>query len=241
MRGGRYDQREKNRGHQLTPAGFCAFIAGLALAGPVNAGAGAQVIDDAGVETPGSCHLESWVTHYDAERGLLNLSPACTRKAWPSFEIGGTVQHIRDGVDDTTIGPVLKFNIRSPERGISVAVSAAGNWSVNSGRLETASLIVPVTIPVTDEVQVNLNGGWTFGRTYEHRTAAFYGVQVMAQVTHDVSLMAESFRRDHGRSGSQVGLRWTPHGGNVDFDLLVGRRIDSVSPEAVTLGLTVRH
>ncbi|ESQ92439.1 hypothetical protein [Asticcacaulis benevestitus] len=224
-------------------AGLCAItlMVSLLVPAPVYAGGGAHVIDDASVETPGVCHLENWVTQFDQDRGLVNLSPACTRKVWPNLEIGASLQHSWDSGEDTTIGPALKYNLRPVERGLGVAVSMGGNWSIRSGQLETASLIVPVTIPIGDKVQVNLNGGWTYGSALEHQTAAFFGVQVLAQVTRDVSLMAEAFRRDHGRAGHQIGLRWNPRGGNVDIDILVGRRIDGVNPDAVTVGLTLRH
>jgi hypothetical protein len=65
-------------------------------ASPAKAAGGAHVIDDATVETPGTCHLESWVTLYNGDRGLLNPSPACTRKAWPNLEIGASIQHTWD-------------------------------------------------------------------------------------------------------------------------------------------------
>ena len=219
----------------------CTLMTGLIIAAPAYAGGGAHIVDDASVETPGICHLESWVTHYDQDMGMVNLSPACTRKAWPDLEIGASLQQSWAGVEDTTIGPALKYNLRPVETRLGAGVSVGGNWSVRSGQLETASLIVPLTIPLSDTVQINLNSGWTYGRALEHQTAAFYGVQLMAQVTRTVSLMAEAFRRDHGRPGHQAGLRWTPNGGNLDLDILFGRRIDGVSPYAVTVGLTLRH
>lgn len=56
----------------------------------------------------------------------------------------------------------------------------------------------------------------------------------------DVSLMAEVFGRDGDPMGSQVGVRWTPGAGDVDVDLLYGRRLDGSTPRTVTLGVTFR-
>jgi hypothetical protein len=70
---------------------------------PPRAG-GAHLIDDPGVETPGTCHLETWITGYGGGRGLVNLSPGCTREALPRLELGGAVQVLRDHPDDAIAG-----------------------------------------------------------------------------------------------------------------------------------------
>jgi hypothetical protein len=195
-----------------------------------------HVIDDSVVETPGVCHLESWATRFGPRQGLVNLSPACTREAWPNLEIGGAVQHAwGKGQDDTTIGPALKYTLRSEETGVGIG---AGAWG---GRLETASLIVPVTLRLYDRVRFNLNAGWSHARASARRDAAFYGVQAEVGVARDLTVMVEAFRRDGGKAGGQLGLRWNPGGGRVDFDLIAGRRIDGATPRAITLGLTLRR
>lgn len=215
-----------------------ALLTGISSA---HAGGGAHVIDDATVETPGTCHLESWMTRYDADRGLVNLSPACTREAWPDLEIGAALQHAWDGRSDTSTGPALKLNLRPVERGWGVALATAATWSLDSGGFETASVIVPVTIPVNEQLRVNLNAGWLYSHASSDRHAAFFGGQVEARVTRDLSAMAEVFARDRGPGGGQVGLRWNPHGGDLDVDLLAGHYVDGASPRAITLGLTLRH
>jgi len=200
-----------------------------------------HVVDDAAVETPGTCHLESWMTLHDSNRGLLNLSPACTRKAWPRLEIGGAFQRSWDnGTDLTTFGPALKLNLRPAEKGFGVGLIASGAVELRLGKLESASLIVPVTIPVGKAVRFNLNGGWTYARASSQQHAAFYGAQAEVQVAGDFSLMGEVFGRGHGPMGSQAGLRWNPGGGRLDVDLVVGRRIDGVNPRSVSLGITLR-
>lgn len=226
--------------NRLFPSAIALALASFAFS-PAFASGGEHVVDDATVETPGTCHLESWVTIHNRERGLLNLSPACTRRTWPRLEIGGAFQHSWDGSTLNTFGPALKLNLRPVETGVGIALITSGALNLSSGKLETASLIVPVTIPVAERVRFNLNGGWTYARASARQHAAFYGAQVEMQVGRDFSLMGEVFGRDHGPAGTQAGLRWTPRNGRLDVDLVVGRRVDGISPRSVTLGLTLRR
>lgn len=220
-----------------------AFAASITLfAGVARASGNEHIIDDAAVETPGVCHLESWVTRFGPRHGLVNLSPACTRKIWPNLEIGGGVQHAwAAGQSDTTVGPALKYVLRSEDTGLGLGVVGGGAWSLKGGQLETASLIAPVTFHLNDRVRINLNAGWNYGRASAKRNAAFYGAQAEMGVARDVTLMVEAFHRDGGKTGSQVGVRWNPGGGRFDLDLIAGRRIDGAAPRAITLGLTVRR
>lgn len=220
-----------------------AFAASVTLcAGVAQASGNEHIIDDAAVETPGVCHLEGWVTRFGPRNGLVNLSPACTRKIWPNLEIGGAVQHAwADRASDTTVGPALKYVLRSEDTGLGVGVIGAGAWSLKSGRLETASLIAPVTFHVNDRLRINLNAGWSHVRADTKRDAAFYGAQAEVGVAGDVTLMVETFRRDGGKTGGQLAVRWNPGGGRFDLDLVAGRRVDGETPRAVTLGVTVRR
>lgn len=213
----------------------------MLAAGEARAGGGAHVVDDATVETPGVCHLESWVTRYGEGRGLVNSSPACTRKAWPNLEIGAGFQHAWDGVTYTTFGPALKLNLRSVERGWGIGVATAGAWSLDHAHLETASVVVPVTVPAGKRLRLNFNAGWLYSLHGPDRNAAFAGAQAEIQLGRDLGAMGEVFGRDHGPVGGQVGLRWNPRGGDVDLDLLAGRYIDGASRNAITFGLTIRH
>ena len=226
-----------------------AFAWGAALAAPLLllassawASGNSHVIDDSEIETPGVCHLEAWSTRFAPRHGLLNLSPACTRKAWPNLELGGTFQHGWDsGVDQATLGPAFKLTLRPEKSGLGLAITGASAWNLSSGQWETASLIAPVTLKVNDKLRFNLNLGWSHSRAGAHLDAAFYGAQTEVDVARDLTVMVEAFQRDGDKAGGQAGLRWNPGGGRFDFDLVAGRRIDGATPRAVTLGLTVRR
>lgn len=213
----------------------------LGLAEGAWAAGGAHVIDDAAVEAAGVCHLEAWITRLGPGRGVASASPACTPHAWPQVELGVGLAHLEDEEDATTVGPAIKLNLRPVEHGLGVSLAAAGAWNVRSGRLETAGVTAPLTLQAGERLRFNLNGGWLYARGGDHQHMAFAGAQVEVQVFSTVTVMAEAFGRDRGLPGAQVGLRWTRRQGDLDLDLLVGRRVDGVAHTAVTVGLTVRR
>lgn len=208
----------------------------LMLAAPARADGGAHVVDSANVETPGVCHLETWVTRFSPERGLLNLAPACTRQEMSNLEIGASLQHAWDRSDVTRAGPALKWNLRPTETGLGMGVIANAGLNLRTGQTESAALIVPVSIPLGDRLLLNLNGGWTYTAAQTERNQ-ICGAQLQAVVAHDLSVMAEVFGTVRARPGFQAGLR----GGEIDLDLLAGRRVDGSDAHAVTLGVTVRR
>lgn len=220
-----------------------ALAAATALqAGPAGAAGGAHVVDDASVEAPDTCHLETWITRSGPGRGLVNASPGCTLKMARRLELDGTVQYLADHPADAMIGPAAKLTLRPAATGLGVAVEASAQWSVRSGRPGGAGVIVPVTWEPDPALRLNLNAGWSYvGGGAPHPRAALLGAQVEYQVNSGVALMAEVFGRSVGRPGEQVGVRWTPGTGEYDLDLLYGRRVDGVSRNAVTLGLTYRR
>lgn len=213
----------------------------LAVAGPAAAAGGAHIIDDAGVETPGTCHLETWVTGYGAGRGLVNLSPGCTREAMPRLELGAAVQYLRDHPDDAVAGPAFKLNLVSNDRAVGLALTGAAAWSLRRDRLASAAVVAPLSWTVNYQTQVNFNAGWTYTRGLRRPNDAFYGAQLNYALGGHLSLMAEAIGHYHLRPAAQAGLRWNPGGGPVDYDLLAGHYVDGASKTAITLGVTVRR
>jgi hypothetical protein len=221
-----------------------ALAAGLALiaaagASPAFAAGGARVIDDAAVETPGVCHIETWFTGSTGSNRLFQFAPACTTRALPRLELGGSITHSwAPGTDDTLIAAAAKLNLRDETtRGWGVAISSGVAYSADRGEIDSANINVPVTIPV-GQVRFNLNASWLWSRADGH--SAFIGAQADWTVRSDLDVMVEVFARDTGRAGGQIGLRWTPGGGNVDFDLIAGRYIDGVTPTSLTAGVIAR-
>lgn len=213
----------------------------LLAARPARAGGGSDVVDDAAVEAPGTCYVETWVTRYRADAKLANVGPACAPAFLPGVEIGATFQHLLGGRDQTTAGPVAKWRLRPAGRGWNTAIDLGVDWDPGSGKLEDATVLMPVTLVVTRRIAVSANAGYSYVRTARDRHALFWGGQVEAQLTPDLGLMAEGFGRTGDKAGLQTRLRWTPRNGSLDLDLAVGHYVDGVSPSAITLGLTLRR
>lgn len=219
-------------------AGF--GLASVFMAQEGHASGGAHVVDDAEVETPGLCHAESWLTGFGDGRRLVNLSPACTLLALPSVEFGAAIQHGWErNRRQTLIGPAVKLALRSPSRGVGLGAVFSAAVDARTGKAETASVLVPVTIDLTPRVRTNFNLSYQWARSGD-RHGLVAGAQVEARVRGNLSVMAEGFVRDGGKPGFQVGMRWTPRAW-IDVDLLGGRRVDGSGARAVTLGVTLRR
>lgn len=218
-----------------------ALLAALPMPAPAFAAGGAHFIDDAAVETPGTCHLESWVSSSLGGVGLVNSAPACTRSQWPNLELGGFVAHAwAPGADDSLIGLSPKLMLRSEDRGVGVGVATSVGYGIQRGRLETASVAVPVTIPAGEWLRLNFNIGWLWTRIDAQHTG-YIGGQAEIALRTKLNLMVETFARDKGKVGGQLGLRWTLPGGDVDLDLIGGRYVDGVTQASITFGLTIRQ
>jgi hypothetical protein len=207
---------------------------------PAQAAGGGHIIDDAFVVTPGQCQADAWATRLGDGNGLVALSPACTLSALPDLEIGINVQQLwHRGPDETLVGPALKLAGLAFSDHAHLAISAGANWSTLTDRVETASVIVPLSLDLSDHLRLNLNAGWLWTRTGDAH-ALFYGAQMEWTVSSQVSLMAEAFDRSNSDPGIQCGVRWTPLAW-IDIDLLAGYRIDGISGADLTLGITTRY
>lgn len=226
----------------MRAATWVMTMAGALLApGAAGAAGGAHVVDDASVEAADVCHVEAWVTRSGPGRGVANLSPGCTPKSLRRLELGGALDYLVDRPDDVMLGPSAKLNLRNAATGLGIAVAASAAFSPRSGRIGAAGVIVPVTWQANSDLRLNLNAGWSYVDGAPRPDAGFLGVQAEYQVNSGLSIMAEAFGRTSGRPGQQVGVRWSPGTGEYDLDLLFGRRVDGVSRNAVTLGVTYRR
>ena len=218
----------------------------LAALHEVQAAGGAHIVDDSEVVEPGTCQLETWITAFDpGGGGFANAVPACTLAALPRLEIGLQFQHFWfNGTTDTDqlLGPALKLNFVPEEAGVGVGLAFNGGVNLRTGDLETATLIVPVTIPLDDRVRFNFNAGWSYIRIAEFQNAFFWGAQAEAKIGwQDVSVMVETFGRAPGAMGAQMGLRWRPNDAAIEFDLLAGSFFDEVNAKFFTVGVTFRY
>jgi hypothetical protein len=215
----------------------------LLVSGPVRAAGGAHIVDDAAINDPGHCHIDLWYAHLRDDFGTgsaMVAVPGCTPRALPDVEIDGSLQHYRSPAGLATaiaIGP--KLQLRNESTGLGIAVSASTSVGLDAGRFETASIVMPVTVPVNDWLRVNINMGWQWARATD-LDAPFGGAQAEIKVAPQLMWMVEGFGHTTGHAGWQTGLRWTPGKGNIDFDMLGGSFTDGASATALTFGMTVQ-
>jgi hypothetical protein len=207
---------------------------------PAHAAGTGHIVDDAAVAAPGSCYVDAWYNRFGSDSGSVQITPGCTPAALPNVELGGYLVTGWHGGDSVTgIGLSPKFKLRDESSGLGIALSPSVAIGLDSGTIDFASLIVPVTIPASTTIRLNLNAGLQWFHASD-TYAGFFGGQIEYTVVPNLMLMAEGFTRTIGKAGLQAGARWTPGGGSVDIELLGGRYIDGISPSAVTLGMTVR-
>jgi hypothetical protein len=211
------------------------------------AAGGAQIVDDSEVVDPGTCQLETWVTGYDTVGGggYANATNTCTLSSLPRLEFGLQFQHLwyADILgSDQLLGPSLKVNLIPQDTGVGLGLAFNGGVNMATGLFELGTLIVPVSIPLNDKARINLNAGWSFIRVGQFQNALFYGAQIESKIGwEEVSLMLEVFGREPGFTGAQMGLRWRPNDGPIEFDLLAGSFFDTVNAKFFTVGITFRY
>jgi len=140
-----------------------------------SAAGGAHIVDDSEVETPGVCHLETWVTRFVPGDGYLNLAPACTTEQIPFLEIGASFQHYWDQVINAELfGPAMKVKFQSGTTGLGAGLALNAGVDMRTGNLGMAQLLMLVTLPIDEKVKVNLNAGWSYLKA-DQPNALFWG------------------------------------------------------------------
>ncbi len=206
---------------------------------------GARIVDDSEVIDPGTCQLETWVTGFNVGGGYANATNTCTLSSLPKLEFGLQFQHYWYGEaigSDQLLGPMLKYNLIPEDKGVGLALEFFSGVNLRTNELELATLILPVSIPLSDKSRINLNAGWSYFRIGNFPNALFYGAQIETKIGwEEVAMMLEVFGRQPGFTGTQIGLRWRPNDGPIEFDLLAGSYFDAVNSKFFTVGITFRY
>jgi len=209
----------------------------LLVGPPAHAAGGAHVVDDAAVETPGGCNATAWVQHLAPANQDMAFALACTSLRLPQVEFGAGFGWTSGG-EGGRFDPTLKIALHETSGGVAFAVAGTFALGLDSGRIDSARLIVPVTVPLDAGVQLNLNAGLV--HVDGASLAAHFGAQLVAEIRPVLSLMGEAFVDTGGKPGAQAGLRLTPGKGQADFDLYVGHRIDGETDFSVGAGIVLR-
>lgn len=219
-----------------------ACCIGMAFVSTAQAAGGAHLVDDAGVEAPGVCHLETWVSHQRHTTGsVATLAPACTLTALPRIEFGASVEQAWGNESTTGFGPAVKVNLVPLETGLGIGIAGALTHNPRAGRTDAARIVLPVSLALHDGVLAHFNAGWLYERTGVRQHQHFAGTQMEVAIGNSLTLMGEVLKRQSGRTGAQLGLRWSAGRKDLDLDLLMGRRIDGQAGRTMTLGISLRR
>ena len=224
--------------------------AGIAIAASeARAAGGAFLVDDAAVDDPFACKVESSVSLGSNQTFLGVTTPACVLPFFKPTEIGVNIIRTRapEGVWGTAVLPKAKMNILPVETGkFGLAIAMGSAFNVLTGEYTGSFVNVPVTYTFSDAFKVNLNAGWIYERPNDQHFAS-YGAGFEWVALKHITLIGEVFGvvTQHPEARTvvdprfQAGIRITPID-TVDFDVIYGRNIGGENANWITVGLNVR-
>ena len=229
---------------------LAATFAGLMLmSAAAHAAGGAFLVDDAAVDDPFSCKIESSASMASNQAFLGVTTPACVLPLFKPTEVGVNIIRTRqpDGDWGTGVLPKFKMNILPVETGkFGLAISAGSLFNVLTGEYAASFVNVPVTYTFSESFKVNLNAGWIYERPNDQHFVSYGAGFEWIPLKH-LTLIGEVFgvvtQNPEARTvvdpRFQLGLRITPID-TMDFDVIYGRNIGGENANWITVGLNVR-
>jgi hypothetical protein len=239
-------------------AGVVALLAALLLPIEARAAGGAYAVDDAEVDKPGSCKVESWASFAaNSARDFAGVvAPACVVSLGRPVELGAQFQRSRsDGEWGTALALHAKVNILPVETGkIGLGLSVAAPFDLITRQSTGFSVNVPLTYQFSEQFKVNVNAGWLYERA-DQLNWLTWGAGFEWQFVNKWTLIGEAF----GQLGRlppvplgdppppesirqprlQAGVRFTPVE-MLDLDLIFGRNITGENANWLTFGVNFR-
>jgi hypothetical protein len=241
--------RRRGRQFAVAAAALCAGV--LLFSSHANAAGGAYAVEDAEVEKPGECKVETWLSAAANRDRIGVVSAGCVFDLGRPVELNPQIQRARSGgIWGTDFTFQAKTNILPVETGkLGLALQGGPSFDLVSGDIAGGFIIVPATYQFSEQFKINLNAGWlyerephwhwlTWGAGFEWKFAekspfTLIG-EVFGQVGHHDPLQP---RLDDPRA--QVGLRYTPVE-SIDFDVIYGRNITGEDSNWITVGINWR-
>src|SRR6478735_6858376 len=197
---------------------------------------GAYAVDAADISEVGSCKIESWLSAATNTDFSAVANPSCAVNIFRPVELSlQTVRSRSDGDWSTTIAPKAKWNFVPTGIGkFGMSFYAAGSFDATTGENLSAFAVVPLTYRLSENMRINLNGGWLWDRMAA-RHYLVYGAGVDWKFTETLQWTIEAF----GQAGAELTKLVTIEKGLgpdgriavVRFDR--GDGINALSPEAM--------
>jgi hypothetical protein len=227
---------------------FAAILAMLASGDQARGAGGAFAVDDAAVDDPGACKVESWVSSASNRDFAAVSTPACVLKLFFPTEVGLQAARTRAGGEwSTSLTPKAKMMLIEPKVGnFGLAISGGATFDAKTGTNTGSFVNVPLTYMFSETFKINVNAGWS----YDHVNLlhyATYGAGLEWVPVKSWTVIGEVFgligQQTDPRSVTdprfQVGLRYTPIE-TLDFDVIYGRNITGENANWITVGMNVR-
>ena len=233
-------------------AGWIGLAAGAAIFGGLSAheavaANGAYAVDAADISDVGSCKLESWMSMATNTDFSAVANPSCAVNIFRPVELSlQTVRSRSDGDSSTTIAPKAKWNFVPTGIGkFGVSFYAAGSFDATTGENLTVFAVVPATYRLSENMRINLNGGWLWDRMAD-RHYLLYGAGFDWKFADTLQWTIEAF----GQAGAsdvpsavrprfQTGVRYRPSE-IFSVDLIYGHNITGENAHWITFGTTIR-
>jgi len=194
-------------------AGWIGLAAGAAIFGGLSAheavaANGAYAVDAADISDVGSCKVESWMSMATNTDFSAVANPSCAVNIFRPVELSlQTVRSRSDGDWSTTIAPKAKWNFVPTGIGkFGVSFYAAGSFDATTGENLTVFAVVPATYRLSENMRINLNGGWLWDRIAD-RHYLLYGAGFDWKFTETLQWTIE-------RSGRPVRRMFQPRSGH---------------------------
>jgi hypothetical protein len=236
---------------QPKAATFAALVCVLLASSEVHAAGGAYAVEDAEVEEPGECKVESWLSAADNRDRVGVVSAGCVFNLGRPVELNPQFERARSGgVWSTEFTFQAKTNILPTGVGkLGLAVQGGPSFDLRNGENTGGFVTLPATYEFSETFKINVNVGWAYDREPDwHWFTWGAGFEWKFVEDKPLTLIGEVFgqlgHRDRDepalhRPRAQIGLRYTPVK-TVDFDVIYGRNINGENAHWITAGVNVR-
>src|SRR4051794_25131635 len=207
----------------------------------------AYAVDAADISEVGSCKVESWLSTATNTDFSAVANPSCAVNIFRPVELSlQTVRSRSDGDWSTTLAPKAKWNFIPTGVGkLGMSFYAGGSFDAATGENLTAFAVVPLTYRLSENMRINLNGGWLWDRMAD-RHYLTYGAGFDWKLTDTLQWTIEAFGQA-GQSDTpsavrprfQTGMRYRPNE-IFSVDLIYGHNITGENANWITIGTTIR-
>jgi hypothetical protein len=238
--GGRSVIRNQFRRVYAPPIAILALFAGL-MASRSHAAEGAFAVDNADVNEPGFCKVETWGSVAQNGDRIFAVAPLCAVSFGQPVDLAIQVDRANFDGQWLTAGALKAKTSIIPLTDASrfgIAIAGAAIASLKKNQFVAYSVNIPLTFRVTDSLDLNLQIGGLWDRV-DNRSHVTWGGGFEFTLTPQLMLIGEVFSLASAHRGAQAGLRYTPHE-KIDFDFIYGHNLAGEKSNWITLGMNVR-